>query len=98
MKKLTYFAPIALLALAACGSSTDASEDATADTVEIPADEAMSGMPDPVADPAAGIDAPVDDMAPVETTEDVGDAAEAAAMDAAAAAEAATQEAEASME
>lgn len=41
------------LALAACGSATDASEDALADNVEVPADEAMAAAPAPVADPAA---------------------------------------------
>jgi hypothetical protein len=39
-----------LLALAACGSATDASEDALADNVEVPADQAMQGTPAPVAD------------------------------------------------
>jgi len=38
------------LALSACGSADDASEDATADNVEMPADEAMAGVPDPAAD------------------------------------------------
>jgi len=42
-----------VLALSACGSATDASEDAMADNVEIPADEAMAGAPAPVADPDA---------------------------------------------
>jgi hypothetical protein len=41
------------LALAACGSATDASEDALADNVEVPADEAMANAPAPVADPDA---------------------------------------------
>ena len=61
------------LTLAACGSTTDASEDASADNVEIPADEAMAGAPAPVDDPDALAEA--------------ADAAEADAMDAAAAAE-----------
>ena len=56
MLKPLYLTPLAALALAACGSSTDASEDAMADTVEIPADEAMANAPDPVADPAAAVD------------------------------------------
>ena len=60
----------AALALAACGDSTDASEDATADTVEMPADDAMAGAPAPVED-AAAIDAEM------EANEQ--DAAEAAA-------------------
>ena len=75
MKKLiaTSFAAITTLTLAACGSSTDASEDAVADTVEMPADEAMAGTPQPVEDPAA-------------LTESA-DSAESAAQDAAATAE-----------
>ena len=43
----------ATLALSACGSATDASEDAVADNVEVPADEAMAGTPAPVTDPDA---------------------------------------------
>lgn len=61
------------LSLAACGSTTDASEDASADNVEIPADEAMAGAPAPVEDPDALAEA--------------ADAAEGDAMDAAATAE-----------
>ena len=45
-----------LLGLAACGSSSDASEDAMADTVEMPAEDAMADAPDPVADPEAAMD------------------------------------------
>ena len=58
MKKsaLIALAALAPLALAACGSSTDASEDAVADTVEMPADEAMAGTPPPVADPSAQVE------------------------------------------
>ncbi len=41
------------LLLAACGGYTDASEDALADNVEMPADEALVGTPEPVADDAA---------------------------------------------
>ena len=40
----TAFALTGALALAACGSSDDASEEAVADTVEIPADEAMADI------------------------------------------------------
>ena len=74
MKK---FAPIALavvgaLALSACGSSTDASEDAMADTVEMPADDAMASAPEPAMDADAVSDAA--DEAAVES-----DAMEAAA-------------------
>ena len=72
MKKIVSVSVLAsaALALAACGDSTDASEDATADTVEMPADEAMVDAPAPVDDPAA-IDAEM------EANEQ--DAAEAAA-------------------
>lgn len=52
------FAATFALALAACGSATDASEDALADNVEVPADEAMAAAPAPVADPAALTEAP----------------------------------------
>ncbi len=91
MKKITLLAPLAVLALSACGSSTDASQDATADTVEIPADNAMASAPDPVADAGANVDAPapaetgeVAEDAPT-TVEDTADAAAAAAADAEAA-------------
>lgn len=50
--RLAFSAPLALV-LAACGSATDASEDALADNVELPADESMAGTPAPVADEAA---------------------------------------------
>lgn len=60
--------------LAACGSATDASEDAIADNVEVPADEAMTGAPAPVAD--------------AEALTEATDAAETDAVDAADAAEA----------
>ena len=61
MKKLAYFAlaSFGALALAGCGSSDDASTDAMADDVEVPADEAMAAAGDasPVADPSASEDA-----------------------------------------
>ena len=65
MKKtlLTALFATSTLALAACGSATDASEDAMADTVEMPADEAMAGTPQPAEDAAAlteAIDSPED--------------------------------------
>ena len=46
MKKIAYaaLATTAALALAACGSSDKASEGATAENVEMPAEEAMSGV------------------------------------------------------
>ena len=87
MKKLAYFAlaSFGALALAGCGSSDDASTDAMADDVEVPADEAMSAAGDatPVADPSAS-----EDAVPA-TAEDAGNAAAAAAADVEAAAGAA---------
>ncbi len=58
MKKFAYVALVsaAVLTLAACGSSDSASEKASAENVEMPAEEAMSGMDTaatPVADPMA---------------------------------------------
>lgn len=99
MKKSALLAASSLaLALAACNDSGDASEDAMADNVEMPADEAMAGMPDPAADADAVAEAAEDAS---ESSEDAmeaaaaaGAAAEEAAADAAAAAEAATAVAE----
>jgi len=95
MKKIVYaaFASAAALALAACGSSDDASEDAMADDVEMPADEAMTGVEVPVVDPAATEDAEAEATPTTSTVEEAGAAAAAAAADveaAAAAADAAT--------
>lgn len=75
MKKLALIAPAALFALAACGSSTDASEDAVADTVEVPADTAMEDTPPPVA-----ADLPPEDNAAAEAEmeENITNAEEAA--------------------
>lgn len=59
MKKLAYLAAAsaATLVLAACGSADDASVDAEADTVEMPADEAMSAVEEePVEDGNAAIE------------------------------------------
>jgi hypothetical protein len=99
---LIAFASAASLALAACGGSDDASEDAMADTVEMPADEAMASAPEPAADTDVVADAADDAAAGAgeeaeATTAEVAEAAEAAAADAAAAAEAATQDAEEGM-
>ncbi|HCH96174.1 MAG: hypothetical protein EVA34_10590 [Erythrobacter sp.] len=79
----------ASLALAACGSSEDASSEAEADTVEMTADEALTDVEEmPVEDPAANT-APVemDTASPSEEAEiqEAGDSAAdtaAAAMDA----------------
>ncbi|GAA0267191.1 hypothetical protein GCM10009127_03550 [Alteraurantiacibacter aestuarii] len=59
MKKIAplAIAATALLTLSACGSTTDASEDAMADTVEMPADQALAGTPEPAMDEDAVTDA-----------------------------------------
>jgi hypothetical protein len=89
MKKIALFAVSSFaLALAACGSSDDASEDAMADNVEMPADEALANVPDPVTDEEATEEEdPAVDQA---TAEEAGDAAVDAAAAAAAAADAPT--------
>lgn len=93
MKKIALLAAAsaATLALAACGDWDDASEDAVADNVEIPADEALAGTPDPAIDTTAA-DIPTEDEVR-ETAESAGDAAAAAVADIEAA-EAATVTAE----
>ncbi len=65
----------AALALAACGSADDASTEASADTVEMPADSALAPISDaPVADPSAtATDAP--EAVPAATATAAGDAA-----------------------
>ena len=81
MKKLTTIlaATTASLALAACGSSTDASEDAMADTVEMPADQALADTPEPVADEeVAGEEAAVEEAGTDGAGMDAIEAAEAA--------------------
>ncbi len=71
----------ATLALAACGSSEDASTEAEADTVEISADEALVGVEEtPVADANADVvatdTATVDESAvEQEQIQDAGDSA-----------------------
>lgn len=60
MKKFTIaaFSAVAALALSACGSSDSASEEAQADNVEMPAEEAMGEVEaTPVADASAAADA-----------------------------------------
>ncbi len=81
----------ASLALAACGSSDDASSDIEADTVEMPADEALEPVTEqPVADEAATVREP-EGPPPVsqQTAQDAADRAAKVAAEAAAAAEAA---------
>jgi hypothetical protein len=84
MKKLATLAlaSFGALALAGCGSSDDASTDAMADDVEVPADEAMAAAGDatPTDDPSADSDAAQ------ATAQEAGDAAAAAAADVAEAA------------
>lgn len=94
MKKLVAGALVGslALALAACGSSDDASTEAMPDTVEMPAEEALAPITDePVEDTGAlGPAADVSERAPSQqTAEEAADAAESVAAEAAAAAEAA---------
>jgi hypothetical protein len=71
--------------LAACGSADDASTEASADTVEMPADSALAPVNDaPVADPSATA---TDTAAPEATTNETADKAADVAAAAAAAAE-----------
>jgi hypothetical protein len=91
MKKFALIAAVSgAFALAACGSSDDASEDAMADSVEMPADEAMAGVPDPVADDVSEAveDATANAEAAAQTAEQAADAA----LDAVADVEAAAQD------
>jgi len=87
MKKFAIFAAAsgAALALAACGSSDNASSDAQADTVEMPADEALVNPA--IEPPAAEV---VEDAASdaAQDAQDAASSAEAAAADAQAAADA----------
>ncbi len=86
MNKITTlaFASLSALALAACGSSDDASVESEADTVEMPANDAMEPV---VEEPAADPDANAVEAAttnPGETVENEADAAGNAAAAAAA--------------
>jgi hypothetical protein len=84
----------AVLLLTACGSSDDASTEASADTVEMPADAALAPVTqEPVADPeATATDAPDTDAEAEATAEKAADAAADVAAEAAAAAETAAAE------
>lgn len=76
-----------VLALAACGRSDNASTEAEADTVEIPANEALSGVNEaPVADPGANAALPSGTATPEITEEERIQAAGDSAADTAAAA------------
>lgn len=99
MNKLSGFAALSAfgLTLAACGSTDDASTEATPDTVEMPADEALAPIAEgPVEDDAAAETAeavdPADTAPDLETTEEAADAAADVAAEAAAAAEAASND------
>jgi hypothetical protein len=91
MRKIPALAVLAgaALALAACGSADDASTEASADTVEMPADAALAPIgEEPVADPSAtATDSPVTDAEAEATAEESADAAADVAAEAAAAAE-----------
>lgn len=80
MKKITLaaIAATASFALTACGSSTDASEDALADNVEIPADEAMANAPLPAEDVDV-VEEAADEAVEADVTEEVVDGAVEAA-------------------
>lgn len=93
MKKLALVATGAAFALAACGESTDASEEAIADDVEVVADDAMADVPEPVADEEAMTDEEAE--AVMDGNEEEAEAAGDAAMDVVEAAEAAQAEMEA---
>ena len=90
MKRLSnfVFAGAAAMALSACGSADDASADAEADTVEMPADTALQGVSEePVEDAGAEDEAAANEAATAEAAGDAG-------ADVAAAAEAALNAAE----
>jgi hypothetical protein len=85
-------APFAL-ALAGCGSSDDASAEAEADTVEIPANEALAPVDAaPVADPNANAALPTESATPELTEEERVQAEGDSAADTAAAAADAMEE------
>lgn len=85
MKFRLALASTAALALAACGSADDASTEAEADTVEIPANDALDGVDaDAVADEDAAMPEEVDEGPSVSEQaqiEEAGDDAAAAAAD-----------------
>ena len=79
-------APLAL-ALSGCGRSNDASTEAEADTVEIPANEALTTVTEtPVADPSANAAMPTEAGTPEMTEDEKIQAAGDSAADTAAAA------------
>lgn len=98
-------APLALLggaalALAACGSSESASTEATADTVEMPADDALESVSEEPAEDTAANEGPPqgdggDAEPPAPVTREVAETAADRAADVAAQAEAAAEAADA---
>lgn len=96
MRKLAALPALAgaALLLTACGSSDDASTEASADTVEMPADAALAPITEePVADPeATATDAPETPAEAEATAEKAADAAADVAAEASAAAEKAEAE------
>ena len=86
----------AALALAACGSADDASTEAEADTVEMPANDALADVEEtPVADPEVTADTPpatVTTEPTVTEREAIEEAGDEAAATAAAAADALVEE------
>lgn len=94
MRKIAALAVLAgaALALAACGSAEDASTEASADTVEMPADAALAPIDEqPVADPSATATDVPDAEATAAPADEAGEAAAEVAAEAAAAAEAGTE-------
>ncbi len=91
-KALIVAVPLAL-ALSACGRSDSASSEAEADTVEIPANEALEGVDAaPVADPGANAPLPTESATPAVTEQErIQAAGDSAADTAAAAADAMTE-------
>lgn len=87
MRKIAFaaFASLAALTLSACGSSEDASTDAEADNVEMPADQAVAGSQQPVPD-ASATDNQTSTDAAVDQAQAAGEQAADAAADVAAAA------------
>jgi len=82
MKNLALFtlAASATLALAACGSSNDANEQATPDNAEMPAEEAVNSVAaDPVPDNGVEATKPADPNAGASATDAAANAAAAAA-------------------
>ncbi len=90
MRMLKSFAVLSAsaLMLVACGSADDASSEANADTVEMPADSALAPVSEaPVPDPSATATDVPEAAVPEATATEAGDAAADVAAKAAAAAE-----------